>query len=56
LQALGAYAEKVYTPNSNLSVKVQNGADAHTFAVNPQNSLVLQSFEVSIPSSIPLLP
>lgn len=46
LQALGAYAEKAYSGNFNLSVKLQNGADSHSFTVNPQNALVLQSFEV----------
>jgi len=45
LQALGAYAEKAYSANFNLTLKVQNGADSHQFVVNPQNALVLQSFE-----------
>jgi len=47
LQALGAYAEKAYSPTFNLSIKVKNGGDTHQFVVNPQNAIVLQSYELS---------
>ena len=46
LQALGAYAERSYGAAFNITINIQNGADSHTFNVNPQNSLVLQSYEV----------
>lgn len=46
LQALGAYAERAYSPNFNLSLKVQNGPDSQHFSINPQNAIVLQSYEV----------
>jgi hypothetical protein len=48
LQALGAYAERSYGASFNITIKIKNGADSHTFNVNPQNSLVLQSYEVFI--------
>lgn len=47
LQALGAYAERAYSPNFNLTIKVQNGPDSQHFTVNSQNAIVLQSYEVS---------
>jgi len=47
LQGLGAYAERAYSPNFNLTIKVQNGADTQHFSVNSQNSVVLQSYELS---------
>uniref|UniRef100_A0A915D6N5 Uncharacterized protein n=1 Tax=Ditylenchus dipsaci TaxID=166011 RepID=A0A915D6N5_9BILA len=47
LQALGAYAERAYSPNFNLTIKVQNGAESQHFTVNSQNSIVLQSYELS---------
>uniref|UniRef100_A0A1I8BTY6 NTR domain-containing protein n=1 Tax=Meloidogyne hapla TaxID=6305 RepID=A0A1I8BTY6_MELHA len=47
LQALGAYAERSYGAAFNVTIKIQNGADSHTFNINPQNSLVLQSYELS---------
>jgi CD109 antigen len=47
LQALGAYAERVFSPSFNVSVNMENGADKHTFAVTPENAIVLQSFEIS---------
>lgn len=46
LQALGAYAEKAYSPNFNLIIKVKNGADSQIFSITAQNSIVLQSYEV----------
>lgn len=47
LQALGAYAEKAYSPKFNLTIKMKNGADTQIFSINAQNSIVLQSYEVS---------
>nr|CAD2188921.1 unnamed protein product [Meloidogyne enterolobii] len=47
LQALGKYAERSYGAAFNVTIKIQNGADSHTFNINPQNSLVLQSYELS---------
>lgn len=47
LQALGAYAERAYSPKFNLSIRVQNGADSQHFAVNAANSIVLQSYELA---------
>ncbi|KAI1728660.1 a-macroglobulin complement component domain-containing protein [Ditylenchus destructor] len=47
LQALGAYAERAYSPNFNLTIKVQNGPDSQHFTVNSQNAIVLQSYELS---------
>uniref|UniRef100_A0A183BVF1 TEP1-F n=1 Tax=Globodera pallida TaxID=36090 RepID=A0A183BVF1_GLOPA len=46
LQSLGAYAEKAYSPSFNLSLKVQNGQDTHSFSITAQNALVLQSYEL----------
>lgn len=50
LQALGAYAEHAYSADSNVTVTVSNGADNHSFGVTPSNAIVLQSYEVSIPT------
>jgi len=47
LQALGKYAERSYGAAFNVTIKIQNGADSHNFNINPQNSLVLQSYEVN---------
>lgn len=47
IQALGGYAEKTYSATFNLSIKVQNGRDnSHQFLITPQNSIVLQNYEV----------
>lgn len=48
LQALGAYAEKVYSPVFNITVTVTSGADKHHFNVSPENAIVLQSYQVRI--------
>uniref|UniRef100_A0A914DPR9 Uncharacterized protein n=1 Tax=Acrobeloides nanus TaxID=290746 RepID=A0A914DPR9_9BILA len=47
LQALGAYAERAYSPTFNVSIKARNGADNQAFSVNPENAIVLQSYELS---------
>ncbi|CAJ0956760.1 unnamed protein product, partial [Mesorhabditis belari] len=47
LQAMGAYAAKAYSENSNVNVRVVNGADNQAFTVTPANSIVLQSYELS---------
>ncbi|KAK0422308.1 hypothetical protein QR680_007497 [Steinernema hermaphroditum] len=47
LTALGAYAEKTYSPQFNVQVKAVNGADNQDFAVTSENAIVLQSYELS---------
>lgn len=47
LQALGAFAERNYSPSFNITVKAQAGSDKTSFPVTPDNSVVLQSYEVS---------
>ncbi|KAI6223646.1 hypothetical protein M3Y99_01446300 [Aphelenchoides fujianensis] len=47
LTALGAYAEKTYGSNFDLQLNVQNGEDEHNFTINADNSIVLQSYELS---------
>uniref|UniRef100_A0A1I8AIS1 NTR domain-containing protein n=1 Tax=Steinernema glaseri TaxID=37863 RepID=A0A1I8AIS1_9BILA len=47
LTALGAYAEKTYSPQFNVQVKATNGADNQDFAVTSENAIVLQSYELS---------
>ena len=46
LQALSAYAQAAYIPDSDVVVSVVNGNDAHNFTVNSGNAIVLQSYEV----------
>lgn len=46
LAALGAYAEKAYSADANVTVAVVNGAENNQFFVTPANSIVLQSLEV----------
>lgn len=48
LQALGAYAERAYSPQFNVTIKAKNGADNQQFDVSPENAIVLQSYEVII--------
>lgn len=48
LQALGAYAERAYSPTFNVTIKAKNGADNQAFNVNPENAIVLQSYEVGV--------
>ena len=52
LQALGAYAERVYSPSFNITVKAQMGSDKTSFSVTPDNSVVLQSYEVGYSLSL----
>ncbi|GMS92544.1 hypothetical protein PENTCL1PPCAC_14719, partial [Pristionchus entomophagus] len=47
LNALGTYAEKAYSPDSEVTINVSNGADNETFSVTNANSIVLQSLELS---------
>ncbi|TKR94808.1 hypothetical protein L596_009045 [Steinernema carpocapsae] len=47
LTALGAYAEKTYSPQFNVQVKAANGADNQDFVVTSENAIVLQSYELS---------
>ncbi len=47
LQALGAFAERVYSPNNDLNIQVTNGDDDFSFTVDSDNSIVLQQYEVS---------
>ncbi|KAH7726608.1 A-macroglobulin complement component [Aphelenchoides avenae] len=47
IQALGAYAERVYSPSFNVTVKAQMGSDKTSFSVTSDNSVVLQSYELS---------
>uniref|UniRef100_A0A183D6Y7 TED_complement domain-containing protein n=1 Tax=Gongylonema pulchrum TaxID=637853 RepID=A0A183D6Y7_9BILA len=47
LQALGAYAEKVYLPMFNISATVTNGADKHHCNVSAENAIVLQSYQLT---------
>ncbi|KAI6203725.1 hypothetical protein M3Y94_00589600 [Aphelenchoides besseyi] len=47
LTALGSYAEKTYGSDFNLQLNVQNGEDEHNFTINSDNSIVLQSYELS---------
>ncbi|KAE9418166.1 hypothetical protein Angca_009716, partial [Angiostrongylus cantonensis] len=46
LQALGSYAEHAYSPDTNATVTITNGADNHVFNVSPSNSIVLQTYEL----------
>ncbi|KJH47840.1 a-macroglobulin complement component [Dictyocaulus viviparus] len=53
LQALGSYAERAYSTNTNVTVTITNGADNHLFSVSPSNAIVLQSYELpSIDSNV----
>ncbi|MCP9264377.1 Antigen-like protein [Dirofilaria immitis] len=47
LQALAAYAAKIYSPQLNVSIMITNGADKQNFEVTADNSMVLQSYELS---------
>lgn len=46
LQALGAYAEKAYSPNIAVTAIVNNGDLKYTFNVKADNAIVQQSYEV----------
>ncbi|KAJ1347540.1 hypothetical protein KIN20_002615 [Parelaphostrongylus tenuis] len=46
LQALGSYAEHAYSPDTNATVTITNGADNHAFTVSAANAIVLQSYEL----------
>lgn len=48
LQALSAYAQHNYSPNVNVTLRVQNGEAKQLFNVNTQNAIVLQSYEVCV--------
>ena len=50
LQALGAYAEKVYKKDTSVRVEVdvENGKQNKKLTVKPENSLTLQTYEVSV--------
>ncbi|CEF64943.1 CD109 antigen [Strongyloides ratti] len=48
LQALGGYAERVYSSEINAEVKVElANNEEHTFTINNDNSLVLQSYIIN---------
>lgn len=47
LQALGAYAAKVYSKDTDVSLTVTNSDTKQTFKVTPDNAIVLQSVFVS---------
>jgi hypothetical protein len=47
LQALGMYAEKAYSPHFDVTIKIKSGNDNHQFSINPANSVVLQSYELT---------
>ncbi|GMT28413.1 hypothetical protein PFISCL1PPCAC_19710 [Pristionchus fissidentatus] len=47
LNALGAYAERAYSPDSNVSLTAVNGASNDLFLVSNTNSIVLQSVELT---------
>uniref|UniRef100_A0A0K0G480 CD109 antigen (inferred by orthology to a human protein) n=1 Tax=Strongyloides venezuelensis TaxID=75913 RepID=A0A0K0G480_STRVS len=48
LQALGGYAERVYASEINAEVKIEIGNnEEHTFTINNDNSLVLQSYIIN---------
>ena len=47
LMALGAYGEKAYKPNFDVSIKLSNRRSKQkTYRVNPKNALILQTFRV----------
>uniref|UniRef100_A0AC35U3G6 A2M_N_2 domain-containing protein n=1 Tax=Rhabditophanes sp. KR3021 TaxID=114890 RepID=A0AC35U3G6_9BILA len=46
LQALGGYAEQVYSEDFNVQIRVDMGNDSHTFEINDENAMVLQSYVV----------
>ncbi|VDO71903.1 unnamed protein product [Onchocerca flexuosa] len=48
LQALAAYAAKIYSPNLNVSIMITNGADKQNFEVTADNAMVLQSYQVAV--------
>ncbi|VIO95510.1 Uncharacterized protein BM_BM11471 [Brugia malayi] len=47
LQALAAYAAKVYSPQLNVSIMIMNGADKQNFEVTTDNAMVLQSYQLT---------
>jgi CD109 antigen len=47
LQALGAYAEKAYSPNLSMEFFVESGNENHNFSITNQNAIVLQSYEIT---------
>ncbi|VDO44821.1 unnamed protein product [Brugia timori] len=47
LQALAAYAAKVYSPQLNVSIMIMNGADKQNFEVTTDNAVVLQSYQLT---------
>jgi CD109 antigen len=49
LQALGAYAEKAYSPSFNVQLKFKSGNQQEQFHVVPDNALSLQSVKLSSP-------
>uniref|UniRef100_A0A0N4Z9Y7 A2M_recep domain-containing protein n=1 Tax=Parastrongyloides trichosuri TaxID=131310 RepID=A0A0N4Z9Y7_PARTI len=50
LQALGEYAERVYSNDIDAKIKIElTNNEEHTFEVNSENSLVLQSYIINNP-------
>uniref|UniRef100_A0AC34F5D0 Alpha-macroglobulin receptor-binding domain-containing protein n=1 Tax=Panagrolaimus sp. ES5 TaxID=591445 RepID=A0AC34F5D0_9BILA len=47
LQALGAYAEKAYSPNLSMEFFIESGNENHNFSITNQNAIVLQSYEIT---------
>uniref|UniRef100_A0AAF5RX59 TEP1-F n=1 Tax=Wuchereria bancrofti TaxID=6293 RepID=A0AAF5RX59_WUCBA len=47
LQALAAYAARVYSPQLNISIMIMNGADKQNFEVTADNAMVLQSYQLT---------
>ncbi|KHJ40775.1 a-macroglobulin complement component [Trichuris suis] len=47
LQALAHYAERTYTPDTNLAVTIRNGDHKALFQVNSGNAIVLQTYQIN---------
>lgn len=47
LQALSAYAAATYSDKMASQLTILNGKHSHTFDINPKNSIVLQSYQLS---------
>ncbi|VBB29465.1 unnamed protein product, partial [Acanthocheilonema viteae] len=47
LQALAAYAAKIYSPQLNVSIMIINGANKQNFEITADNAMVLQSYQLA---------
>lgn len=52
LQALSEFAEKIFSPNFDVMVKISDDVTRHSFRIQRENSLVFQTAEVRMVSSL----